>query len=413
MTSRDVDAEYDVLIVGAGPAGCTLAYLLADAGRRVLVVDRTDGPSFKVGESLLPAGVHLCHQMGLKTALEEGGFKPKLGARFVLSETGDTRRYPFSGALRDDFGSLAYQVKRLDFDTLLYRHARDVGAEFLWGGQVTAVDLEGESGVSVKLADGERVAARFLADGTGQVHLLARHLGLHRLVPGLDKVAMFAHFENVPPGYDDGDIIAIWNTDYWVWVIPFADGTTSIGVVGDPRFIRAAGSTDQERFDALCSATGSHRRSLEGRRALLPLQRRADFSYECETVAGPRHVLIGDAAGFVDPIFSTGVFLAQKSAFLAAEALLPALAEQRELSEHERAVYTETLLCGVKRFMALVKGSYENRFIETAVGLKGRPGIRRAFTSLLAGDVFDDENPIITMGVLGSTLGRAVDPAAG
>jgi len=394
--------DADVIVVGAGPAGCTLAYLLAARGRDVLVLDKEAGPIFKIGESLLPAGVHLCHEMGLKEALEQGGFMPKWAARFVLSDTGDEERFPFSDALRVKAGARAYQVKRRDFDDLLHRHARSAGARYHWGARVAGVDLATAEGPIVRLTDGETLSARFVVDATGQGHFLARELGLRRPIPGLAKTALFAHFERVRrhAGIEEGDITVLWNSEYWTWIIPFTDGTTSVGVVGNPDRIRAAGANDDERFAALCSATEHHRRFLAERVQLFELQRRADFSYQCTQLAGPRFVLIGDAASFIDPLFSTGVFLAQQGAFLAERMLSAALEESRALSEAEQQDYTTTMQTAIRRFLALVQGSYDHGFIETAVRGRRRPGMRRAFISLLAGDVLDEENPLIGMGFL-------------
>ena len=395
----------DVVVAGAGPAGCTLAYLLAARGGRVVVVDRAPGPTFKVGESLLPEGVRLCERMGLGERLEAGPFLPKLAARFVLSGSGEERRFTFADALRPDRGSRAYQVKRRDFDDLLHRHARDAGARFLWDRRVADVDLDGDvESVAVELTDGARLRASFFADATGQPGFLARKLGLKQPIPSLKKVALFSHFEGIPraAGAEAGDIIAIWSTEYWVWVIPFTDGTTSVGVVGDADTLRAAGADDAERFDVLCSATEPHRRILSGRRALQPLERRADFSYECRTLAGERFVLVGDAGGFIDPIFSSGVYLAQQAAFLAAGPLGDALADARPLSHAEQAHYTDTMHLASSRFLKLIVSSYEHGFIEKAVSGRARPGLRKAFTSLLAGDVFHEANPLVSMGILRS-----------
>ena len=394
--------DADVILVGAGPAGSTLAYLLARAGRRVIVLERERGPIFKIGESLLPAGVSLCQEMGLGPALEDGPYLTKYAARFVLTDSGEEERYPFAEGLHPEPGRRAFQVKRRDFDDLLQRHAQTAGAEYRWGTRVTGVDVEAAEGVRLALDGGGSLAARFVVDATGQGHFVSRMLGLRTPIPGLAKVGLFAHFEGIPrqTGEEEGDITILWNADYWVWIIPFKDGTTSAGVVGDPAFIHAAGKNDEERFEALCSATDSHGRCLSERRQLFPLQRRADFSYECERLSGPRFVLVGDAAGFIDPLFSTGVFLAQQSAFLAAQALLPALAAGRALSEDEQRNYTETQHTAIRRFLALVKSSYDNRLIETAVRSRRRRGMRSAFISLLAGDVFDEANPLIGMGIL-------------
>lgn len=397
-----IEPDYDVVVVGAGPGGSTCARRLAERGHAVLVVDRASGSGFKVGESLLPEGVRLCHELGLADALAAGDFQPKHAARFVLEECGSQGRYPFADALRAERGSLAYQVQRERFDALLVRHAEAGGAEVRWGLQVVAVNLEAD-GVQVRFSrdDGD-VRARFVVDATGQGQLLARARGLRRPLEGLGKMALYSHFAGLPRGDGDeaGDITVIWGEDSWTWIIPFADGTTSVGVVGEPQCVRAAGATDDERFEALCNRSASHRDLLAGRERLRPLQRAADFSYECSELAGERFLLVGDAAGFIDPIFSTGVFLAQTSAFRAAADLNTALVAGRVLTREEQTAYTADLHRAVRRFLSLVRNSYRHGFIQRAIRSRNRPGMRRAFISLLAGDVFDEDNPLIGMGFL-------------
>ncbi len=397
----EIPLETDVVVVGAGPAGATLGYLLAQRGRDVVVLERAPDVPFKIGESLLPAGIDLCHRMGLEATLRDHGFVPKLAAQFILPD-GERGRFPFSDGLPDSsHGSLAYEVKRREFDTILVDHARSAGARVYFDTRVADLELH-DGGARLDLADGRSISARFLVDATGQAHWVARKLGLARPIAGLGKAAIFAHFDGIPHGEGEqrGDIVVFWGETSWVWIIPFSDGTTSVGAVADPATLRAAGKTDQERFDTLCSLTEHHGVLLGERRALMPLERRADFSYECERLCGPRFALTGDASGFIDPIFSTGVFLAQQSAFLIADPLAAALDESRPLSDSEQAHYTATLRKGFERFRSMVQGSYDHGFVQRAVKLRRRRGMRAAFTSLLAGDVFDDDNPLITMGLL-------------
>ncbi|MCA8958787.1 MAG: tryptophan 7-halogenase [Planctomycetes bacterium] len=391
----------DVLVVGAGPAGATLGYLLASAGLDTVVVDRADGPTVKVGESLLPEGVRLCKKMGLASELASGRFMPKHGAQFVLSSDGVRDRFVFAEALRASGAEIAYQVKRLDFDDMLVRHAESAGARVRWGFAVREVDLGSESEVGVRTAEGEHLRARYLVDASGQAHVLARQLGLRQPMSELRKVAMWSHFDGIPRDAGDaaGDITVLWSESGWFWLIPFPDGSTSVGVVGDPTVLDAAGGSDQERFDTLSAATPVHREFLAGRRQLAPIRRHADYSYRCGTTTGERFLLIGDASGFIDPIFSTGVFLAQSGAFRAAEMLVPPLSCGQLPDGEARRAFENHLNLGVRRYLGLVHRFYDGEFMNGVIRSRRRGQVRRALTSVLSGDVYDEANPLLRMGV--------------
>jgi len=393
--------DTDVLVIGAGPAGSTLAYLLAKDGLAVTIVDKAKGAEFKIGESLLPEGVRLCRELGLGEALRDGPFLEKHAAQFILSEDGVSDRFEFAHSLRPERGTSAYQVKREDFDALLHRHAEGAGAWFRWGFTVRGVELEGESVVALA-ADGERVTARFLVDASGLAHVTARRLGSWEPLPELRKTALFSHFAGIPRevGEREGDIRIVWTPTGWFWVIPFADGTTSVGVVGDPDVIRAAGSDDEERFDALCRQSAVHRSILDGREPLRPLERRSDYSFANTRKSGERFLAVGDAGGFLDPIFSTGVFFAQAGAFLAFEAIAPALRAGSLPDEAARRGYEEKVELAVRRYRALVGKFYDRAFMDDVVRSRRREQTRAALTSLLAGDVFHEDNPILRMGLL-------------
>jgi flavin-dependent dehydrogenase len=255
--------------------------------------------------------------------------------------------------------------------------------------------------VEVVARDGRRLAARFLVDATGPTALLPTRLQLREPIDGLRKAAIFSHFAGVPraTGTAAGDIDILHSDDGWHWIIPFSDGTASVGVVGEPEYLRSMGADDQERFDRLCERSEVHRRLLGERRQLLPLYRRADFSFRCRTFSGSRFLLIGDAACFIDPVFSSGVFLAQKGAFLAHEHIAPALKAGRLPSTEDLAAYERNLRVGLDRFLTLVRHFYADAFVRNIIRCRERRALKSALTSLLAGDVWDDYNIWIRMGV--------------
>ena len=156
-----------------------------------------------------------------------------------------------------------------------------------------------------------------------------------------------------------GDIIILWREDGWFWVIPFADGTTSVGVVGDPATIQAAGTTEQERFDRLCAQTDVHRSYFGERRQLDPLRRHADYSFACRAKIGDRFLLMGDASGFIDPIFSTGVFIAQMTAFEARDVISPVIREDILPDAEVRRAFENKLGVATRRYLTLIQQFYD------------------------------------------------------
>jgi len=393
--------EVDVLIIGAGPAGSTLGYLLASQGVSTAIVDRAAGPEFKIGESLLPEGVRLCREMGLGEALERGPYLEKFGAQFILGDDGASDRFCFDEALRPERGMSAYQVKRKDFDALLQGHAEGAGVRIDWNTKVHEVDFGADDHVAVR-AGGDTYAARYVVDASGLSQVVARQRGESEPRADLQRVALFSHFEGVPrdEGERAGDIRVIWTEQGWFWVIPFQDGTTSVGVVGDPESLRVAGQDAQESFDALAGQGPVHRALLAERKQLFPVRRMANYASKVEHKTGERYLLLGDASGFLDPIFSTGAFFAQASAFLARDAILPALAAGYLPDQAARSGYEEKIDLAVRRYKSLIQMFYDRKFMDDVIRSRRRENIRRALTSLLAGDVFHEENPLLRMGVV-------------
>ena len=393
--------NHDVVILGAGPTGTTAARLLAQRKMQVTVFDRETGPSFKVGESLLPEGIRLCHKLGLEDQLRESGFLVKNGARFILATDGAEDRFDFQDAWRADRSAYAYQVKRQEFDAMLARHAEAGGADIHWDTDVRDVEFR-EDHILMTFADGQRCTTRYLVDATGPAHFLAKRLRLRRPIPTLRKTSLFTHCAGIPrrSGHEEGDITILWSDSGWFWVIPFSDGTTSVGLIGDPEVVDEAGTSDQERFDKLCAQSASHKTLFDGREQLIPVQRRADWSYHCDPLAGENFVLLGDAGGFLDPVFSSGVYLGQQGAFFCDEILGPALAAGGLPSAESREQFGERMQTALDRFLQFVNQFYDSRFLENVIRSRKRAGLRQSITSLLAGDIFYEDNPMLRMGII-------------
>ncbi|WP_437913082.1 NAD(P)/FAD-dependent oxidoreductase [Sorangium sp. So ce302] len=408
MTDR-----WDAIILGGGPGGSTLAASLARLGRRALVLERERFPRFHIGESLLPLSREVFERLGLDEELD-ARFLRKYGARFLCSSTGRTRTYSFADAFEPRF-EFAYQVQRDAFDQLLLRHAAELGAEVRESWEAVEVVFEGPRAVGVRARprarpDGagpeEAAAARadssdvvelrapVIVDATGRDTLLASRMRRKAQLAELDKTALFTHYEGVPreEGIHQGDIQIVLFEHGWFWFIPFRGEVTSVGAVVSSSWIRsrAKGERLEELFDRTVAQSGWAREFLASARRIRPVGALADFSYRIDQLAGDGWLFVGDAGGFLDPLFSTGAHLAIKGADLAATAIHRAL-DAGDTSRAAFAAYEAEIRYAVDLFLGVVQGFYKGQFRETLFEPNQRPTMRKLITSMLAGDVFHAE----------------------
>ena len=316
----------EVLIIGAGPAGSVAAALLHRQGRQVLVLEREQFPRFSIGESLLPQSMEYLEQAGMLRAVEEGGFQLKNGAAFGRGE--QYTEFDFSDKHSAGW-STTYQVQRARFDHLLALEAERQGAEVHYRYEVVAVDISGQRPrVTVKDLDGKigLVEAGFLLDASGFGRVLPRLLQLETPSNFPVRGAIFTHIEdNIAPANFDRNKILITvhpvRDDVWYWLIPFADGRCSLGVVGETDFLGEHQGSETERLQSLVQQTPSLHRLLARARWDTPARRIVGYSANVKSLCGPGYALLGNAGEFLDPIFSSGVTIAFKSASLAAAVL--------------------------------------------------------------------------------------------
>ena len=384
---------YDAAVIGGGPAGSTVATALARAGRSVIVFEKEKFPRFHVGESLLPYTLPIFDELGLSDKIRAAGFQEKYGAFFWNAATGGTRPVQFEKAWNDRH-PMAYHVKRADFDLLLLRHCEEAGAVVREETAIREVLFEGGRAVGVvaRARDGveEEVRARAVVDASGQTAFLSRKLGTRRFDAKLKRAAVFAHYEGVPrpPGRQAGDILLPTEDDVWYWIIPFSDGTSSVGAVFDPAVAGGAeGETLEQRFERLIARSGRMPELLGSGRRTSKVYGISDYSAASGKLRGDGYVLVGDAATFLDPVFSTGVFLAMATGVRAAAAIDRALAKHGRVDAKDLKSYEKEANRLFARFRRFAYAFYDPVFFEAFCAEAPHESMRAAVTSVLAGGV--------------------------
>lgn len=393
-------AKYDVVVVGGGPAGTTFANYLARAGRSVLVVEKARHPRFSVGESLLPKTMAILDDLGLLGVLD-ATFVRKYGAYFDFGECLDPEYYHFPEAARR-VHEHAYEVERSEFDRILWEAAAEQGADCRAETSVESFLRDGDTvrGVQLRLPDGTEaeVQATLVADCGGRGALLGRELGLRVPDRFLNKVGLVGHWDGAvrSTGEDEGTL-CILATDWgWVWIIPFRGDRVSVGAVVDNAVFaqRIRDSNPTELLEALVAETPGLRTRLANATRVGAVESLSNFSFQCRRYAGPGWVLIGDAAAFLDPVFSSGVHLAMSSGKVAAADALRALDRPgRRPTRRDFRAYEKRARTALGVFRTFIYAWYRPEFRTVFMRVpRGRPGVEWLYTEILAvlaGDVFN------------------------
>ena len=380
---------YDVAIIGGGPAGSTAAALLARAGRRVVLFEREKFPRFHIGESLLPFSMKAFTRLGLQEKFLSAGFIKKYGGEIMgaCSDTGT--KFYFKDGYRSQTDH-AYQVTRSDFDKVLLDHAAESGAEVHEQTPVEAVEFSNH-GVDLSVrsnGSANSIQARYLVDASGRTSVLGRQFKIKKTYDHLQKLSIFAHYDGVwrPEGIDGTLTVLIRAVDRWFWLIPLTDERTSVGVVLDSETFRKSKlSADDFLEQALAEQPTIAKRMTKARR-VSKVYVEADFSYRSARLYGDRWLLTGDAAGFIDPIFSSGVFLAVFSGEKCADALNEVLDHPRK-AKRLFARYERSVNRAMDVYLRFVNAWYTKEFIEVFLAPRNVLGLAPAVNAVLGGNV--------------------------
>jgi len=427
------DKNFDVIIIGGGPAGATAGAILAEAGLKTLILERTKFPRFHIGESLMPETYWTFKRIGMLPKLRASNFVRKYSVQFVTASGKESQPFYFD-EMNPHECSMTWQVVRSEFDKMMLDNAREHGAQVWENTNVIDILLEPTPTDSLPRATGvvitnsapqttnhkpQTLHAKIILDATGTSALLSKKLNLKRNDPKLKKASIFSHYKGAyrdPNPRDEGAtlVLSTKNQDGWFWYIPLPDDIVSVGVVGDiDRLITSRDTKPEQTLEDEIKNTPSMVPRLQNATRCSPVYVLSDFSYSSSRCAGEGWILIGDAFGFLDPMYSSGVFLALKSGEMAADCVIEAF-QTSDFSAAQLGKWGQPLSEGMQSIRKLVYAFYTKDFsfgrftreyphtkknlVDLLIGNVFRPGINDIFEPMSKSVPLPDSIPLETLG---------------
>lgn len=385
----------DILVIGAGPAGCIAASLLNKQGYKVKMVEKEKFPRFVIGESLLPRVMDHLDEAGLLEAVKAAGFQDKFGAKFVRGN--EICDFNFSDQFSNGW-KWTWQVPRGQFDQILSSTVKSMGVDLEFETGVTNIEFNGTNSITTvvdKTGTERKIGAKFIVDASGYGRVIPRLFNLDEPSSLGKRKTHFSHFKDLkrPEGIDGNRItVVVHQQRVWIWIIPFSNGITSVGFVGDPEFFENMPEDNYERMTYLINSDPNTKERFSDAEMMFEPKSIEGYSISTKQLFGEGYVLVGNATEFLDPVFSSGVTFAMESGAKAGKLVGQFL---RGEDVNWQKDYTEYMMQGINTFRTYVSTWYTGELHDIFFSKNPDPEIKKQICSVLAGYVWDLNNPFV------------------